>query len=101
MNVELAGCSWMVRAFYRVWLQSSYHKSGMIGSGVYALSRKGRSRFAHFPSIIADDGYVYNLFSPAERQMVRAERFVVYAPHTVIGLIKIMTRSRLGDYELR
>jgi glycosyltransferase involved in cell wall biosynthesis len=101
MKVELSGSSWMVRAFYRVWLQSSYHKAGMIGSGVYALSREGRSRFAHFPSIIADDGFVYNLFSATERQMVRGESFVVCAPHTLIGLIKIMTRSRLGEYELR
>ena len=39
-----------------------YVREGMIGVGVYALSEKGPERFAEFPDVIADDGYVRMLF---------------------------------------
>src|SRR5579862_4645640 len=37
--------SWPVRAFYQVWLATPYHQEQMVGTGVYALSEQGRSRF--------------------------------------------------------
>lgn len=101
MDVNLSGASCGVRAFYRIWLRLPYHRHGMIGSGVYALSQAGRARFQEFPLIIADDGYVRSLFRPEERQTVDDHCFVVKAPRRLFDLIKIKTRSRLGRYELR
>jgi len=56
--MDLAGASWGVRAYYDIWLSLPYCRSGMIGAGVYALSKEGRARFADFPSFFADRGYV-------------------------------------------
>ena len=56
MRVDLSGAPWAVRAYYRIWLRLPYHREGMIGSGVYALSERGRARFGEFPDIISDDG---------------------------------------------
>lgn len=100
VKMDFSGCSWIVRAYYDIWLRLSYCQSGMIGSGVYALSKIGRQRFDCFPDIIADDGYVRCLFTEQERSVVKGVYSVVKAPKNFWNLIKIKTRSRLGRYEL-
>lgn len=99
MNFD--GASWAVRAFYDVWLNLPYVREGLCGVGVYALSESGRGRFKQFPSVINDDGYVRSLFSASERPVIAGAYSTVTAPRTLAGLIRIMTRSRLGIYELR
>ncbi len=99
MEVDLRGRKWLVRAFYRVWLCLPYHRSGMIGSGVYALSEAGRRRFDRFPDMLADDGYVRSLFTDGERVTVGSVSFTITPPATFWGLVKIKTRARLGFYE--
>jgi glycosyltransferase involved in cell wall biosynthesis len=101
VDINLAGSSWIVSAYYDVWLSLPYCRAGMVGTGVYALSREGRKRFKRFPDIISDDGYVRCLFSEAERCSVRGYYSIVSAPKNLVGLIKIKTRSRLGRYELK
>ena len=49
MKVDLTDRKWAVRAYYEIWTRLPYHVSGMIGSGVYALSEAGRGRFDVFP----------------------------------------------------
>jgi len=100
-KMNLSSCSWCVRAFYDVWLRLPYCKAGMIGSGVYALSKAGRGRFEKFPAIIADDGYVRCLFKEAERLRTTTGYAIIKAPKDLFSLIKIKTRSRLGRYELK
>lgn len=99
MNFENA--SWAVRAFYDVWLNLPYVREGLCGVGLYALSEAGRRRFEEFPAVINDDGYVRSLFSANERPVIPGAYSTVAAPRTLGGLIRIMTRSRLGIYELR
>ena len=99
--MDLQGCSWAVRAYYSVWLALPYVRDGLMGTGVYALSEKGRQRFAEFPQVIADDGYVRALFAPSERLLVTDCHVLVRAPQNLANLIKIKTRSRLGVYELQ
>jgi hypothetical protein len=99
--MDFEGCSWAVRAYYAVWLALPYVRNGLMGTGVYALSEKGRQRFAEFPQVIADDGYVRALFSPSERLLVTDCHALVRAPRDLANLIKIKTRSRLGVYELQ
>jgi hypothetical protein len=99
-RMDFSLSSWAVRAFYRLWLGLPYVREGWVGVGVYALSEAGRQRFGRFPSIINDDGYVRSLFAPHERKVVPTAVSVVAAPATLRGLVKIMTRSRLGHYQL-
>ena len=72
-----------------------------MGSGIYALSMKGRKRFDRFPDVISDDGFISSLFSKAEVLRVDDTYSMVVAPKTLAGLITIKTRSRLGQYELQ
>ena len=74
---------------------------GMIGVGVYALSEEGRGRFAAFPDVIADDGYVRMLFGTDERARVDDAPVRVYTPGRLADLVRIKTRSRLGRDQLR
>lgn len=101
MQVDLRRSSVAVRAYYRVWTLLPYVREGMIGVGVYALSEAARGRFAEFPNVIADDGYVRMLFGSAERARVDDAPVRVQAPAGVSDLVRIKTRSLLGRYELR
>lgn len=100
-KMDTLASSWCVRAFYDIWLNLPYCKLGMMGSGVYALSAKGRKQFQQFPDIIADDGYVRCLFKEQQRLVTSTHYAIVTAPKDLTSLIKIKTRSRLGGYELR
>jgi len=99
-KMDFTNSSWLVKAYYKIWLSLPYSKNGMIGSGCYALSQKGRQRFEKFPDIIADDGYVRALFTEVERSNVRGSHSIVSAPSSLSWLIKIKTRSRLGRMQL-
>ena len=101
INVFLPGTEWAVRAFYRLWTALPHIQEGMIASGAYALSKAGRARFAEFPDIIADDGYVRLLFEPHERVQVVDSVTSVYAPLNLDFLTKTKTRSHLGVLQLR
>jgi glycosyltransferase involved in cell wall biosynthesis len=98
--MNLDGASWAVRAYYDIWLALPYCRSGMIGAGVFAMSEVGRARFADFPAVIADDGYVRAMFRESERGRVVGSQSIVRAPKSLYWLVKIMTRSRLGGMEL-
>jgi glycosyltransferase involved in cell wall biosynthesis len=101
LSVDLSQRSWAVRGFYDVWLRLPYCRSGMIGSGVYAVSEEGRRRFGPFPPITADDAFARFHFAPAERHTVEQCRFWITAPSSVGAIIKIKTRSHFGNVELR
>jgi glycosyltransferase involved in cell wall biosynthesis len=91
----------LVRAFYRVWTRLPYFTENMIGSGVYALSRKGRARFDQFPTITADDEFARLIATPAERRASSESTFTIYPPRTARGLLAIATRLRSGVDEFR
>ena len=101
IEFDLRGRPWSVRAFYDIWQRLPYCRLGMIGSGVYAVSEKGRQRFKEFPAITADDGFVRSLFSPHERQTLDDCTFLVAAPRNLSSLIRIKTRADYGNRELR
>jgi hypothetical protein len=100
MRVDLRDRPWTIRAFYNVWLKTPYHAKGMIGSGVYALSEKGRRRFAEFPEIIADDAFVRAHFAPHERRILEDSTFTLTPPASLAALLKIKTRAVLGNIEM-
>ncbi|WP_116347783.1 hypothetical protein [Alkalilimnicola ehrlichii] len=98
--MDFSRASWAVRAYYRIWLALPYCRQGMIGAGVYGLSKAGRARFSEFPNLIADDGYIRALFAESERGKVEGAYSVVRAPASLRWLMKIKVRSRLGQKEL-
>ena len=102
VRTNVAQSSWPVRAFYRVWQALPYNnENGMVGTGVYALTRAGRSRFGEFPDIIADDAFVRFHFAKAERIRVATAFSQVEAPRDLQSLVRVRTRGRIGGYQLR
>jgi glycosyltransferase involved in cell wall biosynthesis len=101
INVFKDGGSWSVKAYYQFWMALPYIREGMITAGVYALNERGRARFGPFPDVIADDGYVRLLFANHERVEVAEATSLVFAPTTMLDLLKIKTRARLGMLQLR
>jgi hypothetical protein len=97
---ELTGCSWPVRAFYDIRRRLPSLDEGIGGSGVYALSATGRSRFDEFPKLVADDTFVRIHFKTYERETLFQARSIVFAPRTLRGLIAIETRADFGSFEL-
>jgi glycosyltransferase involved in cell wall biosynthesis len=100
INFDISNANFFVRQFYKIWQLNPYF-TNMIGSGVYALSEQGRSRFDKFPPIIDDDEYVRIHFNDAERKTVDSCNFTVVTPTNLTSLVKIKTRARLGSYELK
>jgi glycosyltransferase involved in cell wall biosynthesis len=98
---DMRGCSWLVRAFFEVRSYLPSAREGIGGSGVYALSEKGRSRFKRFPAVIADDGYVRLQFRPHERKTLPLVFSTVFAPRTLKDLLAQKTRAHYGSYELQ
>ncbi|MCP2032068.1 glycosyltransferase involved in cell wall biosynthesis [Okibacterium sp. HSC-33S16] len=99
LRVDTSASSWPARAHYRIWALSDFRLAGHVGSGIYAVTAEGRARFGAFPDVIADDRYVQQLFSPAERITVDAE-FVVRAPATLRAHIRRATRIAAGNRQL-
>ena len=99
-SINLNGCSWFVRAYYDIRSRLPSAREGIGGSGVYALSRAGRSRFGQFPDVTADDGYVRIQFKPEERETLVLAHSTVFAPRTIRDLMLIRTRANFGTIEL-
>ena len=101
IQLDLAGASWAVRAFYDIDSRLPSHRETIGGSGVYALSEAGRRRFGQFPSITADDAFLRRHFQPHERARVESAVSVVTPPRRLKGVIAIKSRSHFGNYEIR
>jgi glycosyltransferase involved in cell wall biosynthesis len=99
-DINLTGCSWLVRKYYNIRSLLPSSREGIGGSGVYALSESGRRHFGQFPDIIADDTYVRLQFRPDERETLPSVRCTVFPPRTVRRLIAVRTRAHRGTFEL-
>jgi hypothetical protein len=96
---DTSGANVAVRAFYRAYGTLPYVREGLIGLGVYAVSRAGRSRFEEFPDVTGDDLFVQRLFAPAERA-TSSGTFVVQTPRTIGDLVRVRTRVAQGNAQL-
>lgn len=99
-NVNVEGCSWPVRRYFAVRARLPSAREGIGGSGVYAVSERGRKRFGQFPGVIADDTYVCLQFKPHERATLSDVRSTVFAPRTLSRLLSVRTRAYMGTIEL-
>ncbi|WP_322513888.1 glycosyltransferase family 2 protein [Rhodopseudomonas palustris] len=99
-DIDLAGCSWLIRKYYDIRARLPSSREGIGGSGVYALSEAGRRRFGPFPDVVADDTFVRLQFKPSERATLPDVVSKVFPPRTVPQLIAVRTRAHRGTFEL-
>jgi glycosyltransferase involved in cell wall biosynthesis len=99
-SFDLDRCSWPVRACYQIRSLLPSAQEGIGGSGVYALSEAGRSRFREFPMLTADDGFVRIHFQAHERETLGSAVSKVFPPRTTKDLIATKTRAHYGSFEL-
>jgi glycosyltransferase involved in cell wall biosynthesis len=100
VRLNLADCSWAVRAFYLIDRRLPSAGETIGGSGVYAISEAGRKRFERFPRVTGDDAFIRRTFKPHERCVVEGCYSTVTPPKKLRGVIAIKTRSHFGNYEL-
>tara|TARA_Y100000296_G_scaffold37900_1_gene43841 strand:- start:365 stop:1189 length:825 start_codon:yes stop_codon:yes gene_type:complete len=100
-QIDTSKSPWLVRRFYDAWLRLPYIREGVIATCTFVISEEGRKRFGEFPDVIADDGYVRSHFYDHELGNVAGAKVFVSAPRSVKSLIKIKTRARLGNVELK
>lgn len=107
LHVDVAPCSALVRAYYRVWIRQPYVTDRLVGSGLYGVSREGLDEIGEFPPIFGDDIWLKTRFSYAERRNVAKDRdgkpicFTVSPPRTLRDLVRVEARRRVGDDEVR
>ncbi|MFE1381492.1 glycosyltransferase family 2 protein [Streptomyces sp. NPDC058740] len=99
-ELPMTGCSWRVRAYYRVWQRLPAVREGLFGRGVIAMSGEGHARIAALPPLMADDLAASLAFAPAERRVVRAARVVVRPPRTWRDLIRRRVRAATSTAQL-
>lgn len=99
-DLPLTGCSWPVRAYYRVWQRLPAVRTGLFGRGVIAVSESGHARIAALPPLMADDLAASLAFCPGERRVVEAARVVVHPPRTWSDLIRRRIRAATSSAEL-
>ncbi|NNE33779.1 MAG: glycosyl transferase family 2, partial [Rhodothermales bacterium] len=78
-----------------------YVKEGVIATCSYVITAEGRKRFDRFADVISDDGYVRGHFRNRELSNIPGAEIYIRAPKDIYSLIKIKTRARLGNKQLR
>ncbi|MFD5325497.1 glycosyltransferase [Streptomyces sp. NPDC127092] len=99
-ELPMTGCSWRVRAYYRVWQRLPAVREGLFGRGVIAMSAEGHARLAALPPLMADDLAASLAFAPAERAVIPAARVVVRPPRTWPDLIRRRIRAATSTAQL-
>jgi glycosyltransferase involved in cell wall biosynthesis len=93
LKIDFTGCSWAVRAFYRIRGGRAWSTDAPVGSGIYVLSSAGHERLGTFPDLNAEDQYVHDLFLPEERACVAEHEFVMRPARNVRALVVRRTRE--------
>jgi len=99
-SINTTKSHFIVKAYYRTWQKTKFYINHGFGSGIYVLNQPAREMFDIFPNIIADDGYVREFLNSNEIVVVEDAKSTVQAPVKLIDLIKIKSRSKLGNYQL-
>ena len=99
-NIDTSKSSWLVKQYYKIWLQLPYIKAGVIATCSFIVTEQGRKRFDHFPDVINDDRFIHCQFKAEEVSNISGAKIYIQAPRTIYSLIKIKTRARLGNMQL-
>jgi glycosyltransferase involved in cell wall biosynthesis len=99
MLADTEGADWIVRAFYRVWMEHPYLRKGKFAASI-ALSAEGLKRVGTLPEVIADDSYLRRVLPARRVALVESVRFRVRTPRTARSLVRVRARSYRGNREL-
>lgn len=106
IQLDCGNCSWIMRAYLRVWSKLPYATSGNGGAGCYALSRAALEQIGEFPPIIGDDIWVHGRFPPEQKRYVVQDRLgkpvfsTVYPPRIAREQIRVEARKQAGNIEV-
>ena len=89
----------IVAAYYRARTRMPSTSAALWGAGAYAVSRAGHDRFGLFPEVTADDLFVDQAFSAAEKRVVASIPVDVRTPQTTRSLISVLARQGRGSAE--
>lgn len=107
IRMDLSGCSWAMRAYYRAWLRQPYARAGKGGAGCYGLSAEAQKLVGEFPPIIGDDIWIHTRFPDRQKRFVdrddegREVFSVVYPPRTVREQVRVEARRQNGNAQVR
>lgn len=82
---------WTVRAYFDVMQRLPVFGEGYVGSGLYALSETGRTRFDQWPEGYPDDGLVQRLIRPERRATVDSD-FIITTPGSLRHQVRRFAR---------
>ena len=99
IDVDLTGCSRVVRRYYAVWLSQPYITAGVIGAGVFAVNSAGLERITALPDTMADDTWARAQFARAER-VTSAGTFTVFPPRTLRPHVRRRARIVIGTRQV-
>lgn len=107
IRMNLSGCNWLMKAYYRAWARQPYAKAGKGGAGCYALSASALESVGEFPPIIGDDIWIHTRFPDEVKRYISHDSqgrdvfTVVHPPRTAIQQIKVEARRQRGNAEVR
>lgn len=97
---DMTGCSFGMRLFMQGESFNHYFGRGAPnGSGCFTLTESARHRWAGFPNIVADDGFVHGHFKPDETRTVEGTQAIVKPPRDLTSMVRVRARVRRGTYE--
>lgn len=100
-KIDVSKSSWLVKQYYKIWLSLPYIQSGVIATCSFIVTEEGRKRFDHFPDVINDDRFIHCQFKAHEVSNIANTAIYIQAPRRLYSLIKIKTRARLGNIQLK
>jgi glycosyltransferase involved in cell wall biosynthesis len=97
---DVSGSSPVVRAYYRVLPLVETVARSVAGTGCIGLSEQGRSRFADWPDVLADDYFLDGLFTASEKERVDGVVARVGTPLDVRDLVRRRQRVIWGNRQV-
>lgn len=92
--------SFLVRKYYEFFYLTPAYKKGMVGAGSYLINRNFVHNVFPLPNVLSDDGYVKFKLHGLKFDKILNVSIAISQPNDIWSLIKIKTRSRLGNLEL-
>ena len=97
LHLDLAGCPWYVRSFYRVWRSVAWSVDAPSARAYTCSPRPVTRASGDSPTSLNDDGYVHGCFYSHERLCLRDDSFIMFPPRTLRGLVLRRTRTIEGQ----
>jgi glycosyltransferase involved in cell wall biosynthesis len=101
INIDITQSSWLVRAYFQVWLQRDRVRYGWMGSGVCAVNQMGHGKFHRFPVVMAEDAFLRLHFTQRQRRTITGCVFKIKAPSSLLDVFKQNITQRMGMCEIK